>query len=556
MSQRTARAVVFGLAFVIGLGVAALVFEGKTSPWLAVVWLLCLVAFALAARDRPSRTERTFRPSSAAILLFAAALPVAVRVAHFDSNRMHPDEFLTGYFSATHDFAHSSFFGYMPEKWEWQGQFPKPYFFIQRAFFAVFGTSALTLRLSVQVHVAVVSVMLFLIVRELLDRRSALVAVVLYSFLAVSVYLETLGFFFIGATAVFTAFCYFALRQYRTGDAFDAAMSGIACGFCYLMYYSSYLAFPVLVAFSAAQWLRERKIRRSGEFRHHPGRDGLVLAPFAGVQPPRREATPCAARTISRSSREPLPTAEAIAAGRARFPYSGTTWSWTSVLFPERHAGGGGFDFGTSRSSTTFPFGCWSRAPGRRWRSCSARRRSCPSCSSSPPYVAMVAIAIPPPTCHRFALAFPFLVILMTLPLRLPAALPEGPRERPLRAGRRAPPAVCLHQRAPARGGRLPRRNVRRAPAFPYLVNRYPDRNVYVAAYDAFAYGKIFYFLDTSKNRRVETGFHDHLLRKLNPKRKYVYVLTLGDASRKRFEKEDPRGRYYRFSIGYSLFAN
>ena len=47
-----------------------------------------------------------------------------------------------------------------------------------------------------------------------------------------------------------------------------------------------------------------------------------------------------------------------------------------------------------------------------------------------------------------------------------------------------------------------------------------------------------------------------NLLRNFNPKEKYVYVMTLGDVNRKLFEKADPKGRYFRFSVGYSIFAN
>ena len=73
--------------------------------------------------------------------------------------------------------AHETFFGYIPEKWEWQGQFPKPYFFLQRVSLSLLGRSAVALRLSVQVYVAIISVMLFLTVREILGRASALIAV-------------------------------------------------------------------------------------------------------------------------------------------------------------------------------------------------------------------------------------------------------------------------------------------------------------------------------------------------------------------------------------------
>src|SRR5688572_1858610 len=253
------RLISFGLALAASAVVAGLVIRGHASHRLTAAWAAAVLLFALATLF--VRRGRSFRLLSVAPLLFAAALPVVVRVVGQPPDRMHADEFLTAYFSATHDFAQSSFFGYMPEKWEWQGQFPKPFFFLQRLFFGLFGESTTSVRLSVQPYVAIVSVMLFLTVRELTDTIGGLVAVVLYSFFAPSVYLESLGFFFISSTAFFSVFFYFGLRELRTGELSAAAMTGVACGFCYLTYPSSYLAFPLLLASFAVHWVRERKLR-------------------------------------------------------------------------------------------------------------------------------------------------------------------------------------------------------------------------------------------------------------------------------------------------------
>jgi len=194
---------------------------------------------------------------------------------------MPQDEFITAYYSATQDFGHSSFFEGIPEKNEWQGQYPKPYFLLQRIFFRLFGASTLTVRLSVQIYVAVVSLMLFLIVREILDEASAWIAVGLYSFLAISVYLESLGLIFISSGAAFTVFFYFALREYRTGGIYEAAMTGIACGACYLVHYASYIAFPVLLAFHIPKLLQRGKRLAARNLCVSLGGILLVLAPFA-----------------------------------------------------------------------------------------------------------------------------------------------------------------------------------------------------------------------------------------------------------------------------------
>ncbi len=551
------RASLFGGALAVSLAVAFLVFHGRTSHWLTAVWFLSLCPFALATREPRREAGSGLRPSGIALLLIVAALPVLVRVASLDATRMHGDEFLTGYFSATHDFAHTSFFGYMPEKWEWQGQFPKPYFFLQRVFLTLFGRNTVALRLSVQVYVAVISVMLFLTVREMLNRASALIAVALYSFLAMSVYLETLALFFIGATAAFTVFFYFAVRAYRRMDTFSAAMSGIACGLCYLMYYSSYLAFPLLVAFAAVSWIRTRRILVLQNFVISLGGMLLVLAPFAAFDLRVGDYALRRANDLSLLSGSMSPHREAIAKGANPIPIV-----WDNLVlslkafFRNGVAGAGGFEFGHFALFDPFSFALLAAGLLAGLMLVSRKTELLFVFLVIGACVGMVAITAPPPTCHRFSIAFPFLVILMTLPFELLL------RPTKLRAGLRYAIAggllltfACVNERRLIEA--VCRDQPPDEPRVSEFVNqRYPARSLYVAAFNAFAFEKIFYFFDRSKNRHVQTGSHDNLLRAFNRNEKYVYVMIFGDAFRKSFEKADPRGRYFRLCVGYSVFAN
>jgi hypothetical protein len=544
----------------VSLGVAFLVFRGKERPWLAVPWLLAVAAFVLAERDRRQPGgRRGFRPSRAALLIFAAALPVLVRVANFQSDRMHTDEFMTGYFSATHDFAHKGLFGFIPEYWEWQGRFPKPFFFIQKVFFTLFGASTLTLRLSVQVYVAAVSVMLFLIVRELLDQKSALVAVVLYSFLAVSVYLETLGFMFISSTAIFTVFFYFALRQYRSGEPFQAALAGVACGFCYLTYYSSYLALPVLLVFSAFQWLRSRSFQAVRNLVISVAGMLVVLAPFAAFFFRSENYVTSRAKQVSLLTGEWSPYSQAIQKGAttaAAVLRTNTALSLKS-FFRNGIGGHGGYDFGRLALFDRFSFVLF--LAGLLAALVLMFRKSeifFVLLVIGASFLTGMALTIPPPAYHRFSIAFPFLVIVMTLPFFLLfrlSALPRGNRLA-LAAGLLLLFA-CVNERY------FVEATIRDIPAdelrLSELINqRYDNRNLYVGAFDAFAFQKIFYFRDRWKNRRIRTTFHDKLLQDFSRDEKYVYVMILGDVFRKRFQEADPKGRFIRFSQAYSLFVN
>ncbi|HSS45042.1 MAG TPA: hypothetical protein VLO07_06840, partial [Thermoanaerobaculia bacterium] len=171
-------------------------------------------------------------------------------------------------------------------------------------------------------------------------------------------------------------------------------------------------------------------------------------------------------------------------------------------------------------------------------------------------FLAGVVLTIPPPAYHRFSIAFPFLVILMTLPFHLL-----------LRLSRLANSVrltvllgvlflfVCANER------HLVEAVLRDQPAeelrLAELINqRFPNRALYVAAYRSFAFQKIFFFQDSSKNRRVESAYHRRLLRRLHQDERYVYVVIFPDEFRGRFEQADPNGRFFRFSSFYGVFAN
>ena len=89
-----------------------------------------------------------------------------------------------------------------------------------------------------------------------------------------------------------------------------------------------------------------------------------------------------------------------------------------------------------------------------------------------------------------------------------------------------------------------------------FLNQRYPDRPIYVAAFRTFAFQRVFYFRDRRRNKHIESAFHRDLLKKLHPDEKYVYVMIFPDEFQKPFEQADPRGRFFRFSVNYGIFAN
>lgn len=550
------RVAVFSLALALSLSVAFLAFRGDTAHGLAVLWFLSLFPFLLAADDR----RPTSAPPAAKWLLplLAALSPVLVRVTHIDLSRMHTDEFLTAYFSATHDFGNSSFFHLMPEKQEWVAQFAKPFFLSQRVFFDLFGASTLTLRLSIQVYVAIVSLMLFLIVHDLLGPKSALVAVYLYSFLAVSLYLETLGFMFISSTAVFMVFFYFALREYRMERMFDAALAGVACGFCYLTYYSSYLAFPVLLAFAALHFLRERKSLVLQNFVIALGGMLLVLAPFIAVAWRSGNSLTRRANQISLLTGEWSPHRQTIAKGASPLPVIKENLLLSLRSFIEDGVGGhGGYDFGHLPFFDRFSLALFLTGFLAGLILIFRKRElSLVYLVTGAAFLTGVVLTIPPPAYHRFSIAFPFLAILMTLPFSLLWRARKLPNSvRYAFAGGLLLLFACVNERQfteavfrdrPTYGLRLSE----------LLNQRFAGRRVYVAAFPGFAFDKILYFSEKGRHRQTKTAYHAALLKNFNPTEKYVYVVIFPQVFRESFEKADPRGHFFPISPDCILFAN
>lgn len=554
--KRAVRILAFAGALGASFAVAGLVFRGHASHWLTIAWLAAIVPFGLATRFRaPKGRPWLFR---GALLLAVAALPVFVRIALMDRDRVHMDEYLTGYFSATHDFGDTSFFGYMPEPWQWQGQFPKPFFFLQRVFLEIFGLGSWQLHLSTQIYVALASVMLFLVVRELLDEKSAFVAVVLYAFFAPAVYLETLGFMFVSSAAVLLASFYFALKEYRTGEMFSAAMAGIACGFCYLTYYSSYLALPLLLAFFAMHLLKERSMRVVHNLLIALGGVAVVVAPYVagflrlGDYVSRRSGEISLLRGAWSPFREAIDkgAVNPLAVLRENLVLS------LRSLVSDDVGGHGGYDFGhlalfDGLSLVLLVAGALAGV----FVAVRQREILLVYLAIGAAFATGMVLTTPPPAYHRASVGFPFLAILMALPFALLFRLAKpSPRIRYAAAAgllllfaavnvRRFTEAVTRD------GANGDLRMVE------MLQQRYRGRNLYVAAFPSFALDKLVYFRGGWKGR-VETDFHDKLLERFSTREKYVYVIILGGHFRSRFQEADPNGRFIDLSNGYSLFVN
>jgi len=283
VSGRTGiRAAALVLALGLNVWTGLRLFYGR--PYLAVFsWLASLVLLVLASSGKgvPSEpgTPWTKRQRLARAALIC--LPALVRLALFRLDRIHGDDMLTAYFSATYDLRHTDFFAPVPaDPDDWVSQFPAPFFVLQKLFFAAFGESLLTIKLSILPYVVVTAGFLFAIARDLVDERAAALAVVVYAFFGPSLYLETLGLHFVSSTAAFLAFFHFAIRELRSGRRRDALIAGVLAGSCYLFYLSSFLALPLAALFFFVRGGARREHHVAGNLLLFVVGVAAVLSPF------------------------------------------------------------------------------------------------------------------------------------------------------------------------------------------------------------------------------------------------------------------------------------
>ncbi|HEU5251579.1 MAG TPA: glycosyltransferase family 39 protein [Thermoanaerobaculia bacterium] len=557
---RTLATALLAISLALNLVVVLLVHRGRVSHILTVLWLFSIVYFLLSAGGRPRFSWSRMRPTKKTVLATVVVLlPAVVRIAHMDADRVHGDELMTAYFSTHHDFRHTSFFEPMPDRADWVSQFPKPFFVLQRWFFEVAGKSLAAVWFSTLPYVVLVSALLYRVVRELLGRATAVIAVVLYAFFAPSVYLEVSGFHFISSTAAFLGFFYFAVRSLRAGSPAPAAATGVLAGFCYLFYSSSYIAIPVFVVVALFDLVRRRSLGVVfGNLAIALLGCWIVLSPFLAKPE-------TAGYLFQRSSQVSLLTGEwsgnreAIARGADPLPIIRANLLLALKSMTRDGIGGhGGYDFGRLAFFDPLSLGFLLAGAG----AAIFLVRRAPEVLLvfvviAASFVGGVVLTIPPPAYHRFSLAFPFLVIVMALPfsLLLRARWLSSPIRGAVAAGCMLLFAsVNVDRVAQARLGDRFSDDLRLAR---FIDQRYPARKLYVAAFPSYAFEKLYFFLKKPGiKRRIQTSFHADLLRSFDRREKYVYAFTLPPAFSAQFLAADPAGKLYRFSIGYGLFAN
>jgi 4-amino-4-deoxy-L-arabinose transferase-like glycosyltransferase len=496
------------------------------------------------------------------IIIFSILLPSVVRIVNYNLVRIHGDDMLTAYFSAHYNLLKTNFLAPVPPNLvDWVCQFPSPFFFLQKLFFIFFGESLLSVKLSVIPYVLIVSLMLFLIVKEIFNNKVGVLALVLYAFFAPSIYLETLGLHFISSTAIFMIFFYFLLLHLKSRKLKNLILAGIFCGLCYLFYSSSYIALPILFLFFF--WELITKNNRLLTIRNYFVGfilSLLILFPFFFIMiryhnfyiANRAAQVSLLGGEWSTPGKTVKSTSTAI-----QIVFSNFKISFQSI-YKNNIGGHGGYNFGHFAFFDKFNMVLFILG---LILSCflMIRRKKQEIffiiIVVSISFIIGVVLTIPPPAFHRFSLAFPFLIILMVTPFYFIFKMSK----KCWIIFSITVLILCFYIAInfnyfkQQEKSELVSENIKLSKI---IIEKFPKRNIYIASFPGFVFEKTFYFVETSPRRKIKTDYHINLLNSFNNHEKYIYIIIFPEVFNSKFQEKDPIGKIIYFSSQYSLFVN
>lgn len=556
------RLVFYLFAITIGLCISILVFLDKYNPLFIFWWFVSGFLLIIASwRHKKMRVAFQLRFSKKhAFFLLIITLPVVIRILSFNLNRLHGDDIFTAYFSATTDFLKFNFFAGVPEdKAQWVAQFPSFFFFLQRIFFTLFGADLLSVKLSAMPYVFIVSLFLFLIVKKISHTSTAIIALSIYAFLAVSLYHETLGLHFVSSTAIFLVFFYLLLLQKYKSNSFLAVCTGIICGLNYLFYLTSFIALPFMILYYFIQLAAQKNIlflkylllALFGWF--------IVLAPFISYNLKFENYL------FSRMSQVSLLTGtwsgvkDEIALGKSPL---NAVWENTRIslesLYADGIGGHGGYDFSHLALLNTFTRSLFITGviAGLVLLIQGKREILYIYLVIVISYITGVILSTPHPAYHRFSLAFPFLSIVLALSFHFLFTFTKKYRIFSYSIILFLM-AVYIHSNYSDFLKSTKSEDLHESLIVSNFINSsFPGRNIHIASFPGFGFEKVYYFSPGKNARYISTGYHDDYLTNFNPDEKYIYVIIYPDDFNSKFSSLDPKGRIFRVSQGYSLFVN
>lgn len=499
-------------------------------------------------------------PQKNLLTLFAISLPALVRIINIDLTRIHGDDLITAFFSATYNFSKFNFFSWIPqEKDQWVAQFPTVYFALQKLFFMIFGESLLAVKLSIIPYVFIVSIFLFLIVRKLLDQRTAIFALILYSFMAVSLYHETLGLHFIASTAAFMAFFYFVILNFQEPSPKNSINVGLSCGFCYLFYISSYLAGPMLILFFGIMFLKYRKPSMLQNLAMSILAFLVVMSPYLTyIYKSGNNYFFQRINQVNLINGEWSGSHNEIKALDRNVQIVKKNLMLSAKSFYLNDIGGhGGYNFGHLAFFERFSLLLF--IAGLAFALLYAVKKIelfFILFTIFVAYIVLVVFSIPPPAYHRLSLAFPFIAMISSLPFYFLLNLKKFNRKIKYLIIFSLLIIYAVNNQIYFDSSTQSEINNQTLALASLINSRLPARNLYIASFPGFAFEKIYYFSPGKNAKKIVTDYHNSLLNNFHSGEKYVYLMIFPDVFEAKFKEKDKNGRLLRFSKDYSLFYN
>lgn len=548
--------IVFILAVSISVLVNIYIYQRTYHNTLIILYLFSILGLVLSVAhvqrlSIPRISKKTF-----VTILFVLLLPVCIRIFNYNLDRIHGDDMLTAYFSATEQFSRINLFGGIPsDKMQWVCQFPAHFFFLQRFFFTIFGNSLLTAKLSVLPYVSVVSLFLFLSVRKLLDRKAAIAAVVFNAFFAPSLYLETLGLHFVSSTAIFMAFFYFAIVNKEKNDKFSAVILGLLTGLSYMFYSSSYIALPFMMLFFCMRFLQKGRKKVFASFIFATISFIVTVSPYAMYAVRYENYFTQRIDQVSLLTGTWSAQKKSLDAGvsAVNIVKSNTQLSLGS-MYKDGLGGHGGYTYAKLALFEKFTlFMFLAGVPIAIVLMFKKMPFFWILTIIIASFISGIILTIPPPAYHRFSLAYPFIAIISVLPLWLIMSLRFKTVSVIITITvlffityqnqiyfLRSTAEEKIHDH-------IKLSNV--------IATRFPDRKITVAAFTGYAFEKIFYFAGNPK-QQIETDYHVKYLGEFDANTPYLYVILNPYEFGSQFSVLDPNGTLEYFADDISLFYN
>ncbi len=490
------------------------------------------------------------------ILLFS--LPLVIRILFYDITRFHGDDLLSSYFSATTDWKNTNMFAGIPtDKGQWVCQFPAIYFYLQYLFFRIFGASLLTVKLSVLPYIFIIGASLYGIAATLFDKKTGVISVILYSFFAPALYLETLGLHFASSTAAFTTAVFLMILTVRHRNYGFAVATGIVVGLCYLTYTSSYIAGPLIICTLLISALNKRSVQLFASACITLIISLMIIAPYGVYTIRNGNYFPGRAKQVSLVNGEWSPVKNLKGTIFSYVPAitSNAVLSFRSV-YTDGLSGHGGYNFGKRAlldplSLILFIAGCliiWKQIRHSKLlliiplTVCTA-------------FFFGVILTIPPPAFHRFSVVFPMLVLIMALPISVcfvsKLLKPVGMIIAVFIIIVYSIINIQIFKESAA-----PETNNEAFRLAGYIAGHY-DNNIpiYVASFPGYVLEKEFYFMPVFDTHQIKTDYHQNFLNSFPPE-PYLFVYIFPEVFEQKFIAKNPNGKTVQFSKTYGLFSD